>query len=61
MPSADNAATTPGLLPQECPNCGRLHPGFDFDKDPGPVQRQLAEARAEIQRLNKVIAYGVTR
>jgi hypothetical protein len=25
------------------------------------LRRELADARAEIQRLNKVIAYGVTR
>ena len=32
------------LLPQECPNCGRLHPASNFQTQPGPVQRELASA-----------------
>jgi hypothetical protein len=28
------------LLPSECPNCGHLHSGHDFNAEPGPVQQQ---------------------
>ncbi len=37
------------LLPQECPNCGRLHDGADFHSNPGPVQK-------EVERLREVLA-----
>ena len=39
------------LLPQECPNCGRLHPTADFHTEPGPVQRELASAMEGIERV----------
>lgn len=29
------------LLPQECPNCGRLHEKHNFNGAPGPVQVAL--------------------
>ncbi len=31
------------LLPSECPNCGRLHHGYDFNETPGPVQSERDE------------------
>lgn len=42
---ARSAAT---LLPSECPNCGRLHEGHDFNENPGPIQ-------AEVERLREAL------
>lgn len=40
------------LLPSECPNCGRLHSGHDFNANPGPTQCELLAAldRAKMEK-----------
>jgi ribosomal protein S27AE len=40
------------LLPSECPNCGRLHAGYDFNANPGPVQAELSRLREEWDALS---------
>lgn len=44
------------LLPSECPNCGHMHPGYDFDSDPGPVQKRNAELMQTCMMLNSKLA-----
>lgn len=42
------------MLPSECPNCGRLHPGHNFIIEPGPVQQHLlALARAALRLVGE--------
>ena len=42
------------LLPSECPNCGHRHEGADFKEAPGPIQKELAEAKVELDRLRPI-------
>lgn len=37
------------LLPSECPNCGRLYQGCDFNKTPGPVQIELRSLEEQLE------------
>ena len=37
----DDTTVAAKLLPSECPNCGRLHQGHDFNETPGPVQIEV--------------------
>lgn len=42
------------LLPSECPNCGRLHKGYDFNETPGPVQQELEVAYTSCHEAEEV-------
>jgi len=46
-----------GLLPSECPNCGRLHQGFDFNEKPGPVQAEIQRLRDALERITQLTLF----
>lgn len=42
------------LLPNECPNCGRLFPDHNFDENPGPVQTKNQQLTDELDLLRNL-------